>query len=185
MSDLVQKGKLQKWETKKCTCYYHTHALKDGEGNGTPLQYFCLENPMDGGAWEAAVHGVAKSQTRLKRLSSSSSSTNRKSLAVYRHTRGVFFFFFKKGKKLAPNPTLSKQQKSQELYLSLSGCEAWALNHSVARTTSKVTTLWSTRAGHHTGKGTSPAAAASREGASPLLRSVLTAELFSEPPTAL
>ena len=35
-----------------------------GEGNGTPLQYSCLENPMDGGAWEAVVHGVAKSQTR-------------------------------------------------------------------------------------------------------------------------
>ena len=35
------------------------------EGNGTPLQYSCLENPMDGGAWKAAVHGVAKSQTRL------------------------------------------------------------------------------------------------------------------------
>ena len=37
----------------------------DGEGNGTPLQYSCLENPMDGGAWWAAVHGVAKSRTRL------------------------------------------------------------------------------------------------------------------------
>ena len=36
-----------------------------GEGNGTPLQYSCLENPMDGGAWKATVHGVAKSQTRL------------------------------------------------------------------------------------------------------------------------
>ena len=36
------------------------------EGNGTPLQYSCLENPMDGGAWWAAVHGVAKSQTRLR-----------------------------------------------------------------------------------------------------------------------
>ena len=36
-----------------------------GEGNGTPLQYSCLENPMDGGAWKAAVHGVAKSRTRL------------------------------------------------------------------------------------------------------------------------
>ena len=36
-----------------------------GEGNGTPLQYFCLENPMDGGAWWAAVHGVAKGRTRL------------------------------------------------------------------------------------------------------------------------
>ena len=36
-----------------------------GEGNGNPLQYFCLENPMDGGAWRATVHGVAKSRTRL------------------------------------------------------------------------------------------------------------------------
>ena len=36
-----------------------------GEGNGTPLQYSCLENPMDGGTWKATVHGVAKSQTRL------------------------------------------------------------------------------------------------------------------------
>ena len=36
-----------------------------GEGDGTPLQYSCLENPMDGGAWWAAVHGVAKSQTPL------------------------------------------------------------------------------------------------------------------------
>ena len=36
-----------------------------GEGNGTPLQYSCLENPMDRGAWKAAVHGVAKGRTRL------------------------------------------------------------------------------------------------------------------------
>ena len=36
-----------------------------GEGNGSPLQYSCLENPMDGGAWWATVHGVAKSPTRL------------------------------------------------------------------------------------------------------------------------
>ena len=35
-----------------------------GEGNGNPLQYSCLENPMDGGAWWATVHGIAKSQTR-------------------------------------------------------------------------------------------------------------------------
>ena len=36
-----------------------------GEGNGNPLQYSCLENPMDGGVWLATVHGVAKSRTRL------------------------------------------------------------------------------------------------------------------------
>ena len=39
--------------------------MSDGEGNGTPLQYSCLEDSMDGGAWWATVHGVAKSQTRL------------------------------------------------------------------------------------------------------------------------
>ena len=47
-----------------------------GEGNGNPLQCSCLENPRDGGAWWAAVCGVAQGQTRLKRLSSSSSSSS-------------------------------------------------------------------------------------------------------------
>ena len=40
-----------------------------GEGNGNPLQYACLENPMDGGAWRATVHRVTKSRTRLKQFS--------------------------------------------------------------------------------------------------------------------
>ena len=49
------------------TCIEQLHTLSShfGEGSGTPLQYSCLENPMDGGAWWAAVHGVAKSRTRL------------------------------------------------------------------------------------------------------------------------
>ena len=41
-----------------------------GEGNGNPLQYSCLENPMDGGAWWATVHGVATSRTRLSDFTS-------------------------------------------------------------------------------------------------------------------
>ena len=41
------------------------HYLHCGDGNGTPLQYCCPENPRDGGAWQAAVHGVARRQTRL------------------------------------------------------------------------------------------------------------------------
>ena len=44
------------------------------EGNGNPLQYSCLENPRDRGAWWAAIYGVAQSWTRLNRLSSSSTS---------------------------------------------------------------------------------------------------------------
>ena len=43
----------------------HSTPVFFGEGNGTPLQYSCLENPTDGGAWWAAVHGVAESWTRL------------------------------------------------------------------------------------------------------------------------
>ena len=45
--------------------FFGSASLQHWEGNGTPLRYSCLENPMDGGAWWAAVHGVAKSQTRL------------------------------------------------------------------------------------------------------------------------
>ena len=43
----------------------HTYGHLNREGYGTPLQYSCLDNPIDRGAWWAAVHGVAKSQTRL------------------------------------------------------------------------------------------------------------------------
>ena len=45
--------------------HFHFSLSCIGEGNGTPLQYSCLENPMDGGAWWAAVHGVAKCWTQL------------------------------------------------------------------------------------------------------------------------
>ena len=54
--------------------HFHFSLSCIGEGNGNPLQYSCLENPRDGGAWWAAIYGVAQSRTRLKRLSSSSSS---------------------------------------------------------------------------------------------------------------
>ena len=54
--------------------HFHFSLSYIGEGNGNPLQCSCLENPRDGGAWWAAVYGVAQSQTRLKRLSSSSIS---------------------------------------------------------------------------------------------------------------
>ena len=47
-----------------------SHHLWNGEGNGTPLQYSCLENPMDGGAWQVAVRVVTKSQTRLSDFTS-------------------------------------------------------------------------------------------------------------------
>ena len=52
--------------------HFHFSLSCIGEGNGNPLQYSCLENPRDRGAWRAAVCGVAQSRTQLKRLSSSS-----------------------------------------------------------------------------------------------------------------
>ena len=52
--------------------HFHFSLSCIGEGNGNPLQCSCLQNPRDGGAWWAAIYGVAQSQTQLKRLSSSS-----------------------------------------------------------------------------------------------------------------
>ena len=56
--------------------HFHFSLSCIGEGNGNPLQCSCLENPRGGGAWWAAIYGVAESWTQLKRLSSSSSSSS-------------------------------------------------------------------------------------------------------------
>ena len=74
--------------------HFHFSLSCIGEGNGNPLQCSCLENPSDGGAWWAAVYGVAQSRTRLKRLSSSSSSlifwsTNYRTLQRGKRSRGI------------------------------------------------------------------------------------------------
>ena len=62
--------------TERLHFHFHFSLPCIGEGNGNPLQCSCLENPRDRGAWWAAVSGVIQSWTRLKRLSSSSSSAN-------------------------------------------------------------------------------------------------------------
>jgi len=64
--------------------HFHFSLSCIGEGNGNPFQCSCLENPRDGGAWWAAVCGVTQSRTRLKQLSSSSSSSS-----VYTHPSPV------------------------------------------------------------------------------------------------
>ena len=79
-----------------------------GEGNGTPLQYSCLENPMDGGAWWAAVHGVAKSQTRLTSLS----------LSTFMHWR----------RKWQPTPVFLPGESQG--WGSLVGCRLWGRTES-------------------------------------------------------
>ena len=62
-----EPGGLQSMGSLRARLHFHFHFSLSciGEGNGDPLQYSCLENPMEGGAWWAAVHGVAKSWTRL------------------------------------------------------------------------------------------------------------------------
>ena len=82
-----------------------THLSCQSEGgNGTPLWYSCLENPMDGGAWQAAVHGVAKSQTRL---------------SVFTFT----FHFHPLEREMAPTPMfLPGESQGQG---SLVGCHLW------------------------------------------------------------
>ena len=72
------------WESDTTEWLYLDFSLSCiGEGNGSPLQCSCLENPRDGGAWWAAIYGVAQSQTRLKRHSSSSSSSSSSSRRLY------------------------------------------------------------------------------------------------------
>ena len=67
--------------------HFHLSLSCIGEGSGNPLQYSCLENPRDGGAWRADVYGVTQSCARLKWLSSSSSTTTtREVLFLYFHT---------------------------------------------------------------------------------------------------
>ena len=70
---MEEPGRLQSRGSRRVQHDWATSLSHIGEGNGNPLQCSCLENPRDGGAWWAAVYGVAQSRTRLKQLSSSSS----------------------------------------------------------------------------------------------------------------
>ena len=70
---LQSMGSLRADKTERL--HFHFSLSCIGEGNGNSLQCSCLENPRDGGAWWAAIHGVAQSRTRLKRLGSSSQAS--------------------------------------------------------------------------------------------------------------
>ena len=83
-------------------------ALFNGKGNGTPLQYSCLENPMDGGAWCTAVHGVAKSWTLLSDF--------------------IFTFHLHVLKKWQPTPVFLPGESQG--WGSLVGCHLWGRTES-------------------------------------------------------
>ena len=102
---LQSVGSLESDRTERL--HFHFPLSSTGEGNGNPLQCSCLENPRDGGAWWAAVYGIAQSRTRLKRLSSSSSSTT--ILIFFNHLttkimKKISTFFAHRPFKQAANP---------------------------------------------------------------------------------
>ena len=88
---------------------YTRVATSVGEGNGTPLQHTCLANPMDGGAWWAAVHGVATSRTRL---------------SIFTFT----FHFHALEKEWQPTPELLPEESQGQG--SLVGCRLWGCTES-------------------------------------------------------
>ena len=88
--------------------HFHLPLSCIGEGNGTPLQCSCLENPRDGGAWWTAIYGVAQSRTQLKQLSSSSSRQHIKKQGHY-FTNKVHLV------------------KAMVLPVVMYGCESWTL----------------------------------------------------------
>ena len=92
---------LREWVNEKAHSSGHT-----GEGDGTQLQYSCLENPMDGGAWWAAVHGVAKSRTRLSNFT-------------------FTFHFHALEKEMQPTPVFLPGESQG--WQSLVGCPLWGL----------------------------------------------------------
>ena len=81
------------------TCFIPGSGRYQGGGHGNPLQYSCLENPMDRGAWQATVHRVTQSQTQLKQLS--------------RHTLLLLYYIYNLQK-------INRSGKIQSIYPSLS-----------------------------------------------------------------
>ena len=96
--------------------HFHFSLSCIGEGNGNPLQYSCLENPRDGGAWQAAVYGVTQSRTRLKRLSSSSSLFQKEKIRSGILKEFIYMFLLFAEKFQVPSPIhMSKSQSACEV----------------------------------------------------------------------
>ena len=111
-----------------------------GGGHGNPLQYSCLENPRDGGAWWTAVSGVAQSWTRLERLSSSSSNILFPKITADGHCSHEIQRCLLLGRKVMTNldsifksrditlPTKVHLVKAMVFPVIMYGCESWTVN---------------------------------------------------------
>ena len=99
--------------------HFHFSLSCVGEGNGNPLQCSCLENPRDGGAWWAAIYGVAQSRTQLKRLSSSSSNNHATTIQPSNYTSGHLSQRNKHSYLYTQNPLYTN------VYCSIICCNEW------------------------------------------------------------
>ena len=108
--------------------HFHFSLSCIGEENGNPLQCSCLENPRDGGAWWAAIYGVAQSQTRLKRLSSSNSSSI--ILQVLVHNSSPSSLWLQSLYEIQSNRTLCHLPKQTNRKNSYTLHHHWKVSHS-------------------------------------------------------
>ena len=95
------------------TAQVHSSHTLAGEGNGTPLQYSCLENPMDRGAWKASVHRVAEGQTQLSNFTFTFTFT---------------FTFMRWRRKWQPTPVFLPGESQRRGRLG--GCHLWGRTES-------------------------------------------------------
>ena len=114
------------WTTVSLRLPFHFSLSCTGGGNGSPLQRSCLENPRDGGAWWAAVHGVAQSRTRLRRLSDSSSSF---SISPSNEYSGLISFRIDLFDLLAVQGTLKSLLQDHSSKASVLQCSLWSSSH--------------------------------------------------------
>ena len=119
--------------------HFHFSLSRIGKGNGNLLQCSCLENPRDGGAWWAAVYGVTHSWTRLKRLSSSSSSSSRLYLVSGLLKRFLRLSWWCRGHGLDPlvreDPTCHTATKPVHRNQRASAQQLWSLHTQCLRST--------------------------------------------------
>ena len=125
----MASGPITSWQTDGETVA--DFIFGGAQGNGTPLQYSCLENPRDGGAWWAAVYGVAQSRTRLKRLSSKITADGDCSHEIKRHLllgrkvmTNLDSIFKSRGITL---PTKVRLVKAMVFPVVVYGCESWTI----------------------------------------------------------
>ena len=130
---MEEPGRLQSMGLLRVRHGWATSLSCIGGGNGNPLHCYCLENPRDGRAWWAAIYGVTQSRTRLKQLSSSSSSMEIRTFAVTSHNFSLLKLWLGISRHCIKAPTLktcsqhSQNSASSQFSSVLSLSHVWLL----------------------------------------------------------